>query len=101
MKKIRLPAKADFAPMEVTYLDSATTHPTSLGAKAAVEAYLEARTYSASGDGYKGRPVEKFVLERFARLINAAPTRFALSRTRATPNIWLSARWTCCGLPGG
>ena len=32
MKEIRLPAKADFAPMETAYLDSATTHPTSLGA---------------------------------------------------------------------
>lgn len=72
MTEIRLPAKADFAPMGVTYLDSATTHPTSLGAKAAVEAYLEARTY-ASGNGYSGRGVGKVVLERFARLINASP----------------------------
>lgn len=78
MKTNRLPAKSDFAPMELAYLDSATTHPISLGAKAAVEAYLEARTYSASGDGYFGRPVERRVLEQFARMINASPDEICL-----------------------
>jgi selenocysteine lyase/cysteine desulfurase len=68
-----LPAKGDFARMDLAYLDSATMHPTSLGAKAAVEAYLEARTFSGEGRGYFAGPTEKKVLQRFAQLINASP----------------------------
>ena len=69
----RLPAKADFAPMDLAYLDSATMHPISLGAKAAVQSYLEARTFRGEGRGYFAGPTEKRVLERFATLINASP----------------------------
>lgn len=68
---IALPARTDFAPMELAYLDSGTMHPISLGAKAAVEAYLAARTFGGDGAGYYAGPTEKKVRERFARLINA------------------------------
>ena len=92
MKELRLPAKADFAPIETAYLASATTHPTSLRAKAVVESYLEARTYSASNDGHFGRPVEKRVLARFARLINASPEDVCLvSNTSGAEHLVIGA----------
>jgi selenocysteine lyase/cysteine desulfurase len=70
--KAELPYKHDFAPMKIVYLDSGTMHPISLGAKAAVESYLEARTFAGEGRGYFAGPTEKRVLDRFARLINAS-----------------------------
>lgn len=70
--KSRLPAKADFAAMELAYLDSATMHPISLEAKARVESYLAARTFAGAGEGYYAGGTEKRVLDRFARLINAS-----------------------------
>ena len=57
--------------MELAYLDSGTMHPISLGAKAAVESYLQARTFGGEGIGYYAGPTEKKVLARFAQLINA------------------------------
>lgn len=72
-----LPRKADFAPMELAYLDSGTMHPISLGAKAAVEAYLAARTFAGAGDGYFAGATEARVRQRFARLINALPDEIA------------------------
>jgi selenocysteine lyase/cysteine desulfurase len=69
---IALPAKADFAPMQLAYLDSATMHPIALGAKAAVESYLDARTFSGDGRGYFAGTTEQKVLRYFARLINAS-----------------------------
>jgi selenocysteine lyase/cysteine desulfurase len=66
-----LPAKADFAAMSVTYLDSATMHPLSLEAKAHVESYLTARTFVGEGRGYSPDALETRVLHRFAQLIGA------------------------------
>jgi selenocysteine lyase/cysteine desulfurase len=67
----RLPAKADFAGMNITYLDSGTTHPVSLGAKARIEAYLAARSCLGGQPAYSREATETRVLQRFARLINA------------------------------
>lgn len=69
----RLPAKADFAQMDLAYLDSATMHPISLEAKRRVESYLAARTFEGGGRGYYAGETERRVLERFALLINARP----------------------------
>jgi selenocysteine lyase/cysteine desulfurase len=70
-----LPDKAAFAPMAGTYLDSGTMHPIPLGARAAVQRYLDQRT---SMDGhYPTDEVEKRVKANFARLINAAPEELA------------------------
>lgn len=73
-----LPAKGDFAPMELAYLDSATMHPISLKAKERGEAYLAARTFAGDGGGYFAGDAEKRVLEGFARLINASTREVCL-----------------------
>ena len=41
-----LPDKASFLVGDTTYLDSGSQHPTSVGAKAAAEAYLGHRTFA-------------------------------------------------------
>lgn len=68
-----LPAKAAFARMPVTYLDSGATHPMSLGAKAALEEYLRFKTQDGSLPGYNIHAMEDFVLASFGRLIGAQP----------------------------
>lgn len=68
-----LPAKAAFARMPVTYLDAGSTHPMSLGAKAALEEYLRFKTQDGSLPGYSVSAMERAVLESFGRLIGASP----------------------------
>lgn len=68
-----LPAKAAFARMPVTYLDAGSTHPMSLGAKAALEEYLRYKTQDGSLPGYSIGAMEKAVIESFGRLIGAQP----------------------------
>jgi selenocysteine lyase/cysteine desulfurase len=93
---IALPAKADFAPMQLAYLDSATMHPIALGAKAAVESYLDARTFSGVGRGYFAGTTEKKVLQYFARLINASTEEVCfVPNTTAAEHLVL----TSLGLP--
>ncbi|MEN3747043.1 aminotransferase class V-fold PLP-dependent enzyme [Sphingomonas sp. HF-S3] len=70
-----LPDKAAFAPMAGTYLDSGTMHPIPLGARAAVQRYLDQRT--SMDDHYPTDDVEARVKANFARLINAAPEELA------------------------
>lgn len=70
-QKRRLPAKEDFAAMNVTYLDSATMHPVSLQAKARVESYLAARALIGEEPTGSRAATETRVLQQFARLINA------------------------------
>lgn len=65
-----LPARRDFAPTEWAYLDNGSHHPTSLGARAAVERYLASRTDPAGID-FPNDPSGP--LAKFARLINASP----------------------------
>lgn len=68
---VALPDKAAFAPMGVTYLDSGSQHPISLGAKAAVETYLASRTF---GEGLPRFELDsQGAIARFARLVNADP----------------------------
>ena len=49
---IALPAKGLFARMPFTYLDAGSTHPMSLGAKAALEEYLRFKTHDGPTPGY-------------------------------------------------
>lgn len=66
-----LPDKAAFAATPLAYLDSASTHPVSLGAKAAAERYLAGRTLDPAATA---PPVDRAaVLARFAALVNADP----------------------------
>lgn len=72
---VALPDKASFAPMAGAYLDSGTMHPTPLGARAAVQSYLDKR---ASMDGHwPTDEVETRVKANYARLINATPEEIA------------------------
>jgi selenocysteine lyase/cysteine desulfurase len=72
MSKRPLPAKDQFAGMEMTYLDSGSQHPISLGAKASAERYLSSRTFAGGNRGFRAAPIEDRVRARFAQLINAS-----------------------------
>jgi selenocysteine lyase/cysteine desulfurase len=63
-----LPDKAAFVPAEVTYLDSGSMHPISLGARAAINDYLARRSLDPAGpsEGIE----DEAVLAKFARLVN-------------------------------
>ena len=68
---ITLPDRAAFAPSGTTYLDSGSQHPISLGAKAAVEAYLGMRSLDPASQDFDLDP--EGVIGKFARLVNAHP----------------------------
>lgn len=64
----RLPDKAAFGEMAVTYLDSGSTHPISIGAHRALQAYVAKRSLEPHASH---SPDPKAVRAKFARLINA------------------------------
>ena len=67
-----LPDKASFAATPVAYLDSASTHPISLGARAAMDAYVAGRTLDPAAAARK--PVDRAAtIAKFARLVKADP----------------------------
>lgn len=68
---VALPAREEFPDIAGTYLNSGSVHPFSVGARRAVEAYLQSRSMSADGAGYEIGAKRRSVLERYARLINA------------------------------
>jgi selenocysteine lyase/cysteine desulfurase len=93
----RLPAKAEFAPMAVTWLDAGSTHPMSLGAKAALEEYLRIRTQGGSQPGYSMGEKERTVVERFGKLVGADPDELCfVQSTTMGENLVLQA----LGIPG-
>ena len=59
--------------MPFTYLDSGSTHPMSLGAKAALQEYLTYKTYDVSAPTYHMGDKEKAVIESFGKLVGARP----------------------------
>jgi selenocysteine lyase/cysteine desulfurase len=65
-----LPDRISFAPSPAAYLDSGSTHPFSIGAKAAIDAYTAAR---AIPGGPRAGADDDHILANFARLINAEP----------------------------
>lgn len=67
-----LPDKASFAATPLTYFDSASTHPISLGARAAMDAYIAARTLDPVAMARP--PVDRAkLIAKFAALVGAAP----------------------------
>ncbi|MFC3442515.1 aminotransferase class V-fold PLP-dependent enzyme [Sphingobium rhizovicinum] len=67
-----LPDKASFAPTPIAYLDSASTHPVSLGARAAMDAYVAGRTLDPAAAARP--PVDRAAtIAKFARLVHADP----------------------------
>lgn len=67
----QLPAKSLFARMPVTYFDSGSIHPMSLGAKAALEEYLRFKTQDGSTPGYDMHAKEDAVFALMGALIGA------------------------------
>lgn len=65
-----LPHKNAFAPFATTYLNSASQHPLSLGARNAVSRYLDYKSFSTDSE-YSVRANYDSVLEKYATLINA------------------------------
>ncbi|MGF7156356.1 aminotransferase class V-fold PLP-dependent enzyme [Novosphingobium gossypii] len=74
-RPVQFPDRAAFAPSVAGYLDSGTMHPIPLGARAAVQRYLDQRV--GMEGHYPTDEVEKRVKENFARLINATPEELA------------------------
>lgn len=64
------PDSASFAPTDITWLDSGSYHPISLGARATVEWYLARRALEPAVAEQPGVD-EETVLAKFARLVNA------------------------------
>lgn len=71
---LSLPDRKSFALTDVAYLDSGTMHPVSLGAKAAVAAYLAERSLDPSAKGHLDEDEPR---AKFAKLINAEPDEIA------------------------
>ena len=67
-RPVSLPDKTSFAPTQVTYFDSGSTHPIPLASRAAMDAYAARR--GAPGSGSTSVNDER-ILASFARLINA------------------------------
>ena len=67
------PAKAAFAAMPFTYLDSGSTHPMPLGARAALEEYLRYKTRDGTTPDYSMDAKEKNVFAQFGAMIGAEP----------------------------
>ncbi len=76
-----LPARAAFARMPYIYLDSGSTHPMPLGARAALEEYLRYKTRDGLWPGYSMDAKEKAVLEGFAALVGAAPDEVTFTQS--------------------
>ncbi|MGZ8336372.1 MAG: aminotransferase class V-fold PLP-dependent enzyme, partial [Allosphingosinicella sp.] len=76
-----LPDRTSFQATPVAYLDSGSTHPVSIGAKAAIGAYFSAR--SAPGSGSTSVDDER-IRGNFARLINADPNDVAFVPSTTT-----------------
>ena len=76
--KPSLPAKGDFSPMAMTYLDSGTMHPVSIGARAALESYLKSRSFLPNAPHFGLDDTDARVVEKFARLINASADEVCL-----------------------
>lgn len=74
-KPVQFPDRAAFVPSVAGYLDSGTMHPIPLGARAAVQRYLDQRT--GMEGHYPTDEVEKRVKDNFSRLINASPEELA------------------------
>jgi selenocysteine lyase/cysteine desulfurase len=87
-----LPAKAAFAKMPYVYLDSGSTHPMPLGARAALEEYLRYKTRDGLWPGYDMDAKEKAVLEGFGALVGTAPEELTfIQSTTMGENLVLKA----------
>lgn len=87
-----LPARSAFAKMPFVYLDSGSTHPMPLGAKAALEEYLRYKTRDGLWPGYSMDAKEKAVIAGFGALVGAAPDELVqIQSTTMGENLVLAA----------
>jgi len=95
-----LPAKRDFAPLSMTWLDAGGTHPVSLGAQNAVQQYMAARTLGVDAPSYdkeNNALARDRLRERFATLINAKADEICIVQsTTAGEHLVVQA----LGIPG-
>jgi selenocysteine lyase/cysteine desulfurase len=77
-----LPDRAAFRASDITYLDSGSVHPISLGALAAVQTYLARRSLDPSAQGSGAE--DEDVLAKFARLVNADADEVAFVQSTTT-----------------
>ncbi|MDZ4371175.1 MAG: aminotransferase class V-fold PLP-dependent enzyme [Phenylobacterium sp.] len=88
----QLPAKSAFARMPYVYLDSGSTHPMPLGAKAALEEYLRFKTRDDLWPNYNMGAKERAVIARFGALVGAAPDELCvIQSTTMGENLVLAA----------
>lgn len=77
-----LPDKSAFLATDITYLDSGSFHPISLGARAAIGSYLARRALDPAA---QAKSVEdRDVLAKFARLVNADPDEVTFVQSTTT-----------------
>ena len=87
-----LPAKSAFARMPYVYLDSGSTHPMPLGAKAALEEYLRFKTRDGLWTGYSMDAKERAMIAGFGALVGAAPDELVvIQSTTMGENLVLAA----------
>jgi selenocysteine lyase/cysteine desulfurase len=87
-----LPAKAAFAAMPVTYLDSGATHPMPLGARTALEAYLRYKTRDAGAADLDLNAIEANAMRQFGALVGADPAELCfVQSTTMGENLVLQA----------
>ena len=89
------PLKSDFSVGGMCYLDSGTMHPLSVGARAALNSYIQYRSFSVGAAPNKGYD-EDDVRDKFAKLVNADIEEIAfVQSTTAGENLILQV----LGLP--
>ena len=85
------PHKDAFAAFESSYLNCASQHPVSLGARAAANRYFDYKSFSAD-TGYSNLGTYYSVLEKYAAMINADPDDVAfVQSTTVGENLILKA----------
>jgi selenocysteine lyase/cysteine desulfurase len=76
------PDKAAFFPTDVTYFDSGSFHPISIGARAALDTYIARRSLDSSASNQQVEDTD--VLAKFARLVNADADEVAFVQSTTT-----------------
>jgi len=87
---VRLPFKQGYIQSNVTYLDSGSQHPISLGAQAEAHRYLAQRALDPAAAAFRRN--DSGVLEKYARLVNADVDEVAfVQSTTAAEQMFLKA----------
>ena len=86
-----LPHKSAFYPIRGSYLNSASQHPMSVGARKSINEYLEYKTFSKETN-YSMNEIKAQVIDSFASLINASPEEiYFVQSTTAGENLIIDA----------